>query len=392
MAGERRERAGAERPCCHWRTRRHVKNARRPSAWRPEWGDERARADDRPAGTRARGARRGGRRPGNELAAARPGLVEGEVDERPVSGPACGRWATPLAGLRAELAAVLAQRPRPPRRGAHLRAFLGELAGLEDAEQSCASISGCSRRWWRPSRPPSTATIRTPWRRSTSGWRRWRPRGRWHMTDARDTGPSALLDVRRDGRSQPPGRCRCRSTRSCWRRCRASTPVAQTRWTVDECRPAPVPLRGARWPHHALLRERAGGDRGGRGSVGGGARPEGRDGRCLPDPDGAHRRVRPNPRRDIARIRLDEIADYRAVRRRRGTLHRLYEDFTREVLRLAELRLTMVWQDYPGRGTVGLRQAAAGSPARHRRHRTRPVTARPGPPLVAAVARRWPIS
>ena len=60
----------------------------------------------------------------------------------------------------------------------------------------------------------------------------------------------------------------------------------------------------------------------------------------------------PDPRRDIARIRLDEIAEYRAVRRRRGTLHRLYEDFTREVLRLAELRLTMVWQDYRGRGTV----------------------------------------
>lgn len=59
-----------------------------------------------------------------------------------------------------------------------------------------------------------------------------------------------------------------------------------------------------------------------------------------------------DPRRDTARIRLEEIADYRAVRVRRGTVHRLHEDFSREVLRLADLRLTMVWQDYRGRGQL----------------------------------------
>lgn len=53
-----------------------------------------------------------------------------------------------------------------------------------------------------------------------------------------------------------------------------------------------------------------------------------------------------DPRRDIASIRLEEIAEYRGVRVRHGSSQRLYDDFKQEILRLADLRLTMIWRDY----------------------------------------------
>ena len=54
----------------------------------------------------------------------------------------------------------------------------------------------------------------------------------------------------------------------------------------------------------------------------------------------------PDPRRDTACIRLEEIAELRGVKVRRGSSQRLFEDFRREVLRLNNLRLTMAWPDY----------------------------------------------
>lgn len=54
----------------------------------------------------------------------------------------------------------------------------------------------------------------------------------------------------------------------------------------------------------------------------------------------------PDPKFDIARIGLEEIAEYRNVRVRHGSSQKLYEDFKQEVLRLADIRLTMSWQDY----------------------------------------------
>jgi DNA-binding XRE family transcriptional regulator len=48
---------------------------------------------------------------------------------------------------------------------------------------------------------------------------------------------------------------------------------------------------------------------------------------------------------------LEEIAEYRSVKLRHGSSQLLYEDFKQEVMRLADLRLTMGWQDYKG-GTL----------------------------------------
>ncbi|MEM9594426.1 MAG: helix-turn-helix transcriptional regulator [Acidobacteriota bacterium] len=61
---------------------------------------------------------------------------------------------------------------------------------------------------------------------------------------------------------------------------------------------------------------------------------------ALPDPRG------------IASIRLEEIAELRSVKSRRGSFQRLLADFESEVLRLADLRLTMSWRDYSSGGTV----------------------------------------
>lgn len=60
----------------------------------------------------------------------------------------------------------------------------------------------------------------------------------------------------------------------------------------------------------------------------------------------------PDPRRDIARLQLKEIAGYRSVRVRHGSAHRLYNDLKQEVFRLADLRLTMVWRDYRSGRTI----------------------------------------
>lgn len=59
-----------------------------------------------------------------------------------------------------------------------------------------------------------------------------------------------------------------------------------------------------------------------------------------------------DPSRDLAQIRLEEIADHRAVRLRRGHRSILLGDLYDEVLRLADLRLTMRWKDYREGGTV----------------------------------------
>ncbi len=59
----------------------------------------------------------------------------------------------------------------------------------------------------------------------------------------------------------------------------------------------------------------------------------------------------PNPQLNIARMSLEEIAEYRSVKLRHGSSQLLYDDFKQEVMRLADLRLTMGWQDYKG-GTL----------------------------------------
>ncbi len=59
-----------------------------------------------------------------------------------------------------------------------------------------------------------------------------------------------------------------------------------------------------------------------------------------------------NPVNDVARVGLEEIARLRGVNLRRGSSRTLFEDFRQEVLRLADMRLTMSWKDYRGGGTV----------------------------------------
>lgn len=59
-----------------------------------------------------------------------------------------------------------------------------------------------------------------------------------------------------------------------------------------------------------------------------------------------------NPRDGIARISLDEMAKLREVRIRHGSSRNLYEDFKQEILRLADLRLTMSWKDYKTGGDI----------------------------------------
>jgi len=61
-----------------------------------------------------------------------------------------------------------------------------------------------------------------------------------------------------------------------------------------------------------------------------------------------------NPVNGVARISLEEIAKLRGVTLRRGRSRTLFEDFRQEVLRLADMRLTMSWKDYRGGGTVSL--------------------------------------
>lgn len=60
----------------------------------------------------------------------------------------------------------------------------------------------------------------------------------------------------------------------------------------------------------------------------------------------------PYPGYDIARISLEEIAQHRGVKIRRGSRQKLLGDLKQEVLRLSDLRLTMVWQDYRHSGTM----------------------------------------
>lgn len=59
-----------------------------------------------------------------------------------------------------------------------------------------------------------------------------------------------------------------------------------------------------------------------------------------------------DPSRDIARIRVDEIAEHRGVRVRHGSTRNLYEQLKHDVLKLADLRLRMSWRDYKKGGTL----------------------------------------
>jgi DNA-binding transcriptional regulator YiaG len=59
-----------------------------------------------------------------------------------------------------------------------------------------------------------------------------------------------------------------------------------------------------------------------------------------------------DPMNEIARISMEDIAKLRGVRIRHGSSRKLYEDFKAEVLRLADLRLTMGWRDYKTGGEV----------------------------------------
>jgi len=59
-----------------------------------------------------------------------------------------------------------------------------------------------------------------------------------------------------------------------------------------------------------------------------------------------------DPRTGVARITLEEIADMRDIRIRRGRAQNLRDDLKAEVLRLADLRLFMTWKDYQTGGTV----------------------------------------
>jgi DNA-binding transcriptional regulator YiaG len=59
-----------------------------------------------------------------------------------------------------------------------------------------------------------------------------------------------------------------------------------------------------------------------------------------------------DPMKGIARISLEEIAQLRGVRLRHGSTQNLYEDFKQEVLRLADIRLTMSWKDYKTGGEI----------------------------------------
>lgn len=59
-----------------------------------------------------------------------------------------------------------------------------------------------------------------------------------------------------------------------------------------------------------------------------------------------------DPARDIASISLEEIADFRGVHVRHGSVQNLYKDFKEEIMRLSDMCLTMTWRDYSRGGTI----------------------------------------
>jgi DNA-binding XRE family transcriptional regulator len=59
-----------------------------------------------------------------------------------------------------------------------------------------------------------------------------------------------------------------------------------------------------------------------------------------------------DPSREIAWITLDEIARLRGVRVRHGSSRNLHDVFKHEVMRLADLRLSMLWKDYRRGGEI----------------------------------------
>jgi len=59
-----------------------------------------------------------------------------------------------------------------------------------------------------------------------------------------------------------------------------------------------------------------------------------------------------DPMKGIARITLEEFAAKRGVRIRHGSSRTLYEDFRRQILLLADLRLIMTWKSYRTAGEI----------------------------------------
>lgn len=59
-----------------------------------------------------------------------------------------------------------------------------------------------------------------------------------------------------------------------------------------------------------------------------------------------------NPADSVVKISLEEIAEYRHVYHRHGSPKVLYSDFKKEILRLADLRLSMRWKNYWAGGEI----------------------------------------
>lgn len=59
-----------------------------------------------------------------------------------------------------------------------------------------------------------------------------------------------------------------------------------------------------------------------------------------------------DPAKDVAMVSLEEIADFRGVHVRHGSVQNLHRDFKNEVHRLADLCLTMQWRDYTSGGSI----------------------------------------
>ena len=193
LAGERDERAGAKTALAATGERAGTLRTRdaRGRGGRSGATSERGQmTDQRGRGRVARGEAGGGL--GTTLAAARPASSRARLTSGR-SRPGRRPGVTPLAWLRAELAAVLAQRPQATATGAHLRAFLGELAGLEDAEQLRVDLGVLKA---------LVATVEASLDRddphALEAIHQWlatlAAEGPLDMTDARDAGPSALLD------------------------------------------------------------------------------------------------------------------------------------------------------------------------------------------------------
>lgn len=59
-----------------------------------------------------------------------------------------------------------------------------------------------------------------------------------------------------------------------------------------------------------------------------------------------------DPLHDLARIRLQDMARDRGIRLRKGRAWTLHQTYKQQIVRIANLRLTMVWQNYKKRGST----------------------------------------